>query len=167
MQYKVIKPITINKLMQAGGNCEEFKTNLNIFMNMDVKTREIDLWEKIDIVDIVPCFRYHPRWENWLVEKGFIEAEGMTFHVGQYFTHEALDMCVMSISRIDGYTVNVIAHQLPGSYEDSNRVTMNGIQVDDCKAITVAEMCKMTGLTVESLNKIRFCNIAAIPRGGE
>jgi len=161
MQYKVRKPITIDALMRAGGTDNCFKKNLNIFINMDKET--IDFWGELDIVDIVPCFRYYPEWEEWLVEKGFIEAEGMTFHVGQYFIHPEFPMCVMSITRIYSDTINVIAHQIPGSYADSNRLTMDGVQVGDWKAITIAEMCKMTGFRPHELDKIRFCNIEVAP----
>jgi hypothetical protein len=162
MQYKVRKPITVASLMDAGRMDKCFRMNLNIFMNMDLKTKEMDLWEEIDIVDIVSCFRYYPEWEDWLVEKGFIEAE-MTFHVGQYFIHPEFPKCLMSITRISDVIVNVIAHQLENSCPGSNRLTMDGMQVDDPRAITASEMWKMTGIRTHELGKIRFCKMGVEP----
>lgn len=164
MHYVLRKPITIEALMKAGGDCEEFRENLHEFINMEI-TGKIDLYEEYSIEDIVPCFHYWPDWEPWLIEKGFIQLEGMLFRVGQYFTHEEFPKCVMSISRINATTINVIAHQLPGYYMDSNRITIDGMQVENQQAITMTEMRKMTGFSLSKLTKIRFCSIVPEPLG--
>jgi len=86
-QYKILKPITIATIIDAGDTgCFTFRNEVAELFKI-LLTNNISFIEELQINFLEGCFKDNPRWCNWLIEESFIEKipQEIFYHVGQEF----------------------------------------------------------------------------------
>lgn len=143
MEYDALRPMTLASFLLAGGNnCDEFRDNFNLFINME-KNRGIDMWTEIDLVDMVPCFRMYPLWETWLIEKGYITPR-KRYHVNQVFEIPAYEDRVYMITKVENGPTKVGITRISFSETYNTLLFFHTATVKDIQLITPEEFENLT-----------------------
>ncbi len=148
MEYDMLRPMTLASFLLAGGNnCDEFRDNFNLFVNMGLDTKGVDLWGDIDFIDVVPCFRMYPHWEKWLIKNNYITPR-KRYHVNQTFEIPEYEDRAYTVIKVESAPNTVGLLRVSFSTKYNSLLFFKTVQVADMESITPEEFELLTMVTL-------------------